>query len=132
MWYSRGVTGIKPRLGRVKLRLLAGNVKLRFNSALARRLGVEAIVLYPFVFFARSRERTAPATLRHEMIHVRQVRQLGWWRFYLGYLREYARHRWKLRSHDAAYRAISFEREAYAGQDAVALTEAESREIGLG
>jgi len=52
--------------------------------------------------------------LRHEMVHVRQMEQLGVPRFLWRYLGEYVRNRLRGMSHDQAYRAISFEREAFA------------------
>lgn len=88
-----------------------------FSSRVPRWLGVEAIVLYPFVFFRQPRDKTAESTMRHELIHVRQIRERGWLGFYTRYLFEYARERWRGRSHDAAYRAIAFEAEAYRDQD---------------
>jgi muconolactone delta-isomerase len=52
--------------------------------------------------------------LRHEMVHVRQMEQLGVPRFLWRYVGEYVRNRLRGMDHDAAYRAISFEREAFA------------------
>ncbi|HEV2721856.1 MAG TPA: hypothetical protein VG323_17685 [Thermoanaerobaculia bacterium] len=51
--------------------------------------------------------------LRHEMVHVRQMEQLGVIVFLARYLGEYVRNRFRGMSHDAAYRAISFEAEAF-------------------
>ncbi len=53
------------------------------------------------------------ALLRHELVHVRQMEQYGVTRFLLRYLGEYAANRLRRMGHDAAYRAISFEREAF-------------------
>ncbi|HKS21962.1 MAG TPA: hypothetical protein VJZ76_04125 [Thermoanaerobaculia bacterium] len=52
--------------------------------------------------------------LRHEMVHVRQMEELGVPRFLWRYVSEYLRNRLRGMDHDAAYRAISFEREAFA------------------
>lgn len=52
------------------------------------------------------------ALLAHELVHVRQYRELGAWRFRWAYLREYVAGRLRGLSHDAAYRNISFERTA--------------------
>jgi len=52
------------------------------------------------------------ALLAHELVHVRQYRDLGAWRFRWAYLREYAAGRLRGLGHDAAYRNISFERAA--------------------
>lgn len=53
------------------------------------------------------------ALLAHELVHVRQYRDLGTWRFRRAYLREYLAGRLRGLSHDAAYRNISFERAAH-------------------
>ena len=56
-------------------------------------------------------ERLEPI-VRHELVHVRQLLRHGIVRFYWRYLGEYVRSRRRGLSHDAAYRSISFEREA--------------------
>ena len=56
------------------------------------------------------------ALLRHELVHVRQMRDLGLLRFAWRYLREYFRNRRAGMSSDDAYRNISFEREAFAAE----------------
>ena len=55
--------------------------------------------------------------LRHEMVHVRQMERLGVFVFLARYLGEYIRNRVRGMNHDAAYRSISFEREAFAAED---------------
>jgi hypothetical protein len=72
---------------------------------------IEGIVLYPFVLFA-SREPHADLH-NHERIHCDQIRRDGVVYFYLRYLWEYSCHRLKGMTKDQAYRAISYEREAY-------------------
>lgn len=52
------------------------------------------------------------ALLAHELVHVRQYRDMGAWRFRWAYLREYLTGRLRQLGHDGAYRNISFEREA--------------------
>jgi hypothetical protein len=52
------------------------------------------------------------ALLAHELVHVRQYRDLGAWRFRWAYLREYLAGRLRRQGHAAAYRNISFERAA--------------------
>lgn len=54
--------------------------------------------------------------VRHELAHVRQVQQLGLFRFLYRYVAEYVRHRRSGLSSAAAYEAISFEREAVAAE----------------
>lgn len=105
-------------------------VRVRYDSRIAKALiGAGSITLYPFIFIWCARADVPPQMLEHEFVHVRQVRRLGWLRFYASYLWEYLGHLVRLRSHWAAYAEISFEREAYAKQATVALTAAERAEI---
>ena len=53
------------------------------------------------------------ALLRHELVHVRQAGELGVIRFLWRYAAEYVRNRRRGMPHDDAYRAISFEAEAF-------------------
>lgn len=72
-----------------------------------------AIALWPFVFVKHANDSTDPVLLNHERIHHRQQLELGILPFYAAYLGEYAWHRLRGLPHYRAYRAISFEREAY-------------------
>jgi hypothetical protein len=56
------------------------------------------------------------ALLRHELVHVRQASELGMPRFVWRYVMEYLRNRRRGMPHDDAYRAISFEAEAFAAE----------------
>lgn len=79
--------------------------------------GFGAINLFG-VLFVRREMRLTPVVMNHEEIHTAQMRELGYLFFYLAYVAE-----WLVRlvtnRFDAmrAYRAISFEREAYARQE---------------
>jgi hypothetical protein len=57
------------------------------------------------------------ALLRHELVHVRQAGELGVLRFLWRYVAEYVRNRRRGMTHYDAYRAISFEAEAFAAED---------------
>lgn len=59
------------------------------------------------------------ALLRHELVHVRQMEEHGVIGFVARYLREYLANRFRRMGHEAAYRAISFEREAFAAERAL-------------
>jgi len=61
-------------------------------------------------------EHVSDALLRHELVHVRQAGELGTARFLWRYAAEYLRNRRRGMTHDAAYRAISFEAEAFAAE----------------
>ena len=105
-------------------------VKRVFNFKLLAP-GFGAITLYPYIFFRASENEVSASTLRHEMIHVRQVRRLGWVKFYSSYLFHYGVGLFKYLDNDKAYRAIPYEVEAYRDQDKIALTKSELVELGL-
>ena len=62
----------------------------------------------------REPERLDAALVNHERIHTAQMRELLWLPFYVVYLLEWLWNMVRLRNWFKAYRAISFEREAYA------------------
>ena len=66
------------------------------------------------ILFKDGPEAVSVRLLRHEMIHQEQMDRHGVAGFYARYLADYLRGLWRLRSHEAAYRAIPFEQEAYA------------------
>jgi hypothetical protein len=53
------------------------------------------------------------ATLRHELVHFRQIQRLGLFTFYWTWAREYVANRRRGMNSDEAYRRISLEREAF-------------------
>jgi Domain of unknown function (DUF4157) len=75
---------------------------------------VVAITLGRRIYLAR--EGASDALLRHELVHVRQAGELGLPRFLWRYVAEYLRNRWRGMAHEEAYRAISFEAEAFAAE----------------
>ena len=74
---------------------------------------VAAITLGRRIYIA---EEATDAILRHEMVHVRQAGELGLVRFLWRYVAEYVRNRRRGMAHDDAYRAISFEVEAFTAE----------------
>lgn len=75
--------------------------------------GFSAINLFG-VIFARKECKVTPRTINHEKIHTAQMRELGYIGFYVLYFLE-----WLYRlavDTNRAYRAISFEVEAYEHQ----------------
>jgi hypothetical protein len=78
------------------------------------RKGVVAITLGRRIWIRP--DARSDALLRHELTHVRQMRELGILRFGWRYLREYLRNRVGGMAADDAYRNISFEREAFAAE----------------
>ena len=76
--------------------------------------GVIAITLGRTIFL---RGACDDRLLRHELVHVRQVRQLGLLRFLWRYMTEFLVHFRRERNVTRAYRCISFEVEAYAEEE---------------
>lgn len=68
------------------------------------------MALWPVVLL---RKTASARTLHHERIHLAQQTELLLIGFYVLYLWEFLYHLYRLRQWDAAYRAISFEREAF-------------------
>lgn len=73
--------------------------------------GAAAITLGPLIS-VRTRHSADARLLRHELVHVRQWRELGFAGFLVRYVGSYLR--WRLRGygHGAAYRRIPLEIEA--------------------
>jgi len=75
--------------------------------------GVSGMTLGRWILLRRGHERDE-ALIAHEMVHVRQWRELGAVRFLARYLRAYARGRRRGLGHRDAYEAIPLEAEARA------------------
>jgi hypothetical protein len=76
-------------------------------------MGYAGFAWFLLLFFAESKEKVTPRLENHETIHYRQQREMLFVLQWLWYGVEYLVKRVKYRSHDAAYRSLSFEREAY-------------------
>ncbi len=109
---------------------IAVKVKCIYNSRFAKLINVLGITLYPFIFMSFSREQSLKEhVVQHEFIHVRQIRKNGWLPFYLSYLYQYFRNRFKGLGADKSYGDIDWEKEAYARQsDKNFFTEEELKE----
>lgn len=72
-----------------------------------------AAITFGSLVIVRRRAAQSARLLRHELVHVRQYRQLGVARFFVRYLASYCR--WRLHGypHRGAYRRIPAEIEAY-------------------
>ena len=77
--------------------------------------GFKAINLFG-VLFVRKGCTMSESDINHEMIHTAQMKEMGYVIFYLWYLVEWLVKLAKLRDSNKAYRAISFEREAYGNE----------------
>lgn len=78
--------------------------------------GYIGITLFPFVFVKHSGLRENNYFLNHEKIHLRQQLELLVLPFFIWYVVEFLIRYLNYRSWSLAYRAISFEREAYANE----------------
>ena len=76
--------------------------------------GVAGITLGRRVYLAEWAD--VERSLRHELVHVRQIARIGLLTFYWRWLREYVANRRSGMSSDEAYRRISFEEEAFAAE----------------
>lgn len=70
------------------------------------------ISLFGLLIF-RSDARLAESDIRHETIHYLQQREWLFVGFFILYMLEFVWHLIRLRRWEAAYRSVSFEREAY-------------------
>ena len=73
-------------------------------------INIGAITLFPFII---SREEMSEVTIRHEMIHIEQQRELLVLLFYVLYVWYWLKGKVKGMSNDEAYINIPFEQEAY-------------------
>lgn len=69
------------------------------------------------VLFTRREKTISNVELNHEMIHTEQMKEMLYVFFYLCYVMEWLVRLIILRDSHKAYRAISFEQEAYANQE---------------
>ena len=63
-----------------------------------------------------SRARDVEPLIRHELVHVRQMGEVGVTRFLWTYVRHYVRNRRRGMRHQEAYLAIPYEMEAFAAE----------------
>jgi hypothetical protein len=69
-------------------------------------------VLYPFVLINDSEENVLPSTIKHELMHVRQVERDGFCRFYLKYCKYILQHLLK-GDIEGVFKDNEYEKEAY-------------------
>lgn len=78
--------------------------------------GVKGMTLWRWVFIDPEVLAGDPGRLGrlalHELVHLRQIADLGWGRFLWTYLRDYLRSRLRGLGHQSAYHQIGLEREA--------------------
>ena len=84
-----------------------------FNSSFTKFFELDGIVLYPFVLISETRENTMPSTLKHELMHVKQVQREGFLGFYCKYASYIANTLWETGDLQKAFIENEFEDEAY-------------------
>jgi len=72
-----------------------------------------AMTIWPFIFIKDKIHKTDVVLINHEKIHLRQQIELLWAPFFIWYILEFLIKLLIYRKWDVAYRAISFEKEAY-------------------
>lgn len=75
--------------------------------------GYAGITVFPFIVLQHKNLENNPVFMNHERIHLRQQIELLLVFFYLWYVVEFVIHWIRLFDSKKAYRAISFEKEAY-------------------
>lgn len=90
------------------------NMKIIKNNFIPPR-GFAYVNLFG-VLFTRSDRQISDVALNHETIHTKQMREMIYLPFYLWYVLEWLIKLVCYRDSHKAYRAISFEREAYGNQ----------------
>ena len=84
-------------------------IKYCYNNYIPKLLGVGGITLYPFVLFADV--NPSKVMIRHEAIHVKQIREVGFIYFYTSYLLFYFAYLMMLKNHNKAYESIPSDRD---------------------
>jgi len=84
---------------------------------LLKNTKINAITLYPFILLQKKDLKENKVLINHEKIHIRQQIELLVVFFYILYVSEYFIRWVQLQNRQKAYRAISFEREAYDHED---------------
>ncbi|MFO1102026.1 MAG: hypothetical protein U1E20_03860 [Methylocystis sp.] len=82
-----------------------------FKLPLARNY--RGMVVGRTILFKGDESEVSKTLFRHELIHQEQIDRHGVARFYFIYLRDYLTNLSRCRDHDAAYRNIPFEKEAF-------------------
>lgn len=92
-------------------------MKILQNHWLPKKLNFTAITLYPYILLAIDYPTSITSkVLAHEFVHVRQIRQQGFLKFYGMYLWMFIKLYIKFRDRDEAYKSIPVEVEAYSTQ----------------
>jgi hypothetical protein len=58
-----------------------------YNSKITNYFNLDGLVLYPFILISANKENTSLTTLKHEFIHIEQIKRHGIFQFYIQYLK---------------------------------------------
>ncbi len=92
-------------------------MKLNGIKIITAWLPVAGMAIFPFILFKKKNLSVSPTLINHERIHLQQQLELLILPFYTWYILEYCYYRLKGNKHQEAYRAISFEKEAYENEN---------------
>ena len=88
-------------------------MKVRYNHWLPKKLKVVGITIYPYILFARPMNQITEKARKHELTHIEQVEDDGFFTFYVAYFVFYLGGLIRYKNHAKAYRNIPYEVEAY-------------------
>lgn len=71
------------------------------------------LTVFPFIFLKNKKSIEDTCFLNHEKIYLKQQAELLWIFFFVWYSIEYGVQILQYKNHDAAYKNINFEKEAY-------------------
>jgi len=89
-------------------------IRIKYNCKLWD--SINGIVIYPYIWVRSPNYLSCPTLIKHELIHIGQIRQDGLIVFGLKYLGWYLWNLIKYQKHYKAYRNIPYEIEAYSRQ----------------
>ncbi len=92
-----------------------------YNSWYAKYMNYDAVVIYPFVLFKNDISGIKPSYVKHEMIHVKQLEEVGYNTFFEDYAKEMEKH---------GYLENKYEVEAFSNEH-FPLTEEELNRLSL-
>lgn len=89
-------------------------IRIKKNHWLPKLLKVGGITIYPYIFI----DSPFPSyqLIAHELVHIDQVRSVGWFRFYISYGLYYLAGRIKGLGHRLSYLRIPYELSARIGE----------------
>lgn len=62
------------------------DIRFKYNSRISKKLGVNAIVIYPFILFSEKKNDVGDTLYKHELEHIKQIKEYGILSFYISYI----------------------------------------------